>query len=720
MRTRIAFGLLTAGVLAIGSAVVMAQSQVASPVADAAKAGNIVKVRALLQQGVDASAPQPDGMTPLHWAAERGDKAMADALILGGANVSAVTRLGQYTPLHLAARNGSGPVVRSLTKAGAKASVLTSSGATPLHFAAEAGSADAINALADAGADVNAKESENGQTPLIFAASAGNVDAMKALIKRGADVNLPSKMVDLAKEQALTRQSATIRRQVLNSMVPQGTPPTASQQQAAVQAAREYYATGKLPPAPAATAGAGGPGGGGGGGGRGGGRGGAGGGAAAADDPAALAAAGGGFAGRGSLQGITDPNNTEGPSLSSNAKGGLTPLHHAAREGYTAAITALLDAGADINKKSSDGNTPLLVALINGQFDVAMQLVEKGASVNTPGDAYGITPLWAAVNSRWQPRTRYPQPQEMDYQKATYLDVMKALLEGGADPDARVKGHPWFMVYSDCGNANCGLSNVTGSTAFWRAAYGTDVNAMKLLVKYSADPNIPTMAAGGGGRGGGGGGAAGFAGRGGGAGGPDAPAGAAPAPAQAAQGSGATPPVAGGAAPAPGGGAAQFGGRGGGGGGAAGGGRAGGPGGAGGPDPSGLPPVPAGGPGVPPLHAAAGAEYGEGFAGNAHRHAPEAWLAAVKYLVEELHMDVNSRDDGGYTPLHHAAARGDNEVILYLVSKGADVKAVSRRGQTTADMANGPVSRITPMPETIALLEKLGSANSHKCASCTP
>jgi ankyrin repeat protein len=82
---------------------------------------------------------------------------------------------------------------------------------------------------------------------------------------------------------------------------------------------------------------------------------------------------------------------------------------------------------------------------------------------------------------------------------------MKALLEAGADPDARVKGHPWYMVYSGCGNGNCGLSNVTGSTAFWRAAYGTDVEAMKLLVKYGADPNIPTMAAGGGGGGRGGG-----------------------------------------------------------------------------------------------------------------------------------------------------------------------------------------------------------------------
>ena len=120
-----------------------------------------------------------------------------------------------------------------------------------------------------------------------------------------------------------------------------------------------------------------------------------------------------------------------------------------------------------------------------------------------------------------------------------------------------------------------------------------------------------------------------------------------------------------------------------------------------------------------PLHAAAGA-HGEGFAGNAHRHAPEAWLASVKYLVEEMGADVNMRDDGGYTPLHHAAARGDVEVINYLVSKGADVKAVSRRGQTTADMANGPVSRISPYPEALALLVKLGAINNNKCASCNP
>jgi hypothetical protein len=135
-------------------------------------------------------------------------------------------------------------------------------------------------------------------------------------------------------------------------------------------------------------------------------------------------------------------------------------------------------------------------------------------------------------------------------------------------------------------------------------------------------------------------------------------------------------------------------------------------------DHSGLSPMPVGGAGVPPLLAAAGVGYGEGFAGNAHRFAPVGMLAAVRYLVEELGADVNAVDHDGNTAVHHAAARGDNEMITYLVSKGADVKKVNRGGQTTLDMANGPVQRVQPYPETIALLERLGAKNNNRCVSC--
>jgi ankyrin repeat protein len=128
--------------------------------------------------------------------------------------------------------------------------------------------------------------------------------------------------------------------------------------------------------------------------------------------------------------------------------------------------------------------------------------------------------------------------------------------------------------------------------------------------------------------------------------------------------------------------------------------------------------VPDGGPGIPPIVAAAGVGYGQGYAANDQHHAPDGWLPTVQFLVEELHADVNARDSNGFTALHFAAARGDNAMIRYLVSKGADVKAVARNGQTTADMANGPVQRISPFLDTVALLESLGAKNNHKCVAC--
>lgn len=617
------------------------QAQTA-PVADAARRGDLAAIRTLAGQGADVNASLGDGMTALHWAAERGDDAAVAVLLAAGADVSVRTRIGDYTPLHLASRTGSATAVAALLTAGAKAdATTTTSGVQPIHLAAGSGSVAAVTALLDKGAGINVREKEWGQTPLIFAAAANRPNVVRTLISRGADVSLKTNALDISRFSTEARQAQTLQRNILRAAVPAGAEPTPSQWQASVEAVREFYATGKLPAPPAAAAA--------------GGRGGAAaapGAAATPATPAAQAAPAGRGAGTG---GAPRDVNEDGPPPNIAAKGGLSALHHAARQGYVDVAVALLDAGASLDEKTGDGHSPLLVALINGQFDVAMQLITRGADVNLASDSHGVTPLWATINARWQPRTRFPQPQEMDAQQADYITVMNALLDRGADPNARIRVHPWYMVYTDCGNANCGLSNSSGATAFWRAAYGLDVDAMRLLVARGADPTVPTMAQRAGGRGGG---------RGGGAAAP----GATPA----------APPL----------------------------------------DPSGLPPVPFGGPGVYPLHAAAGAEYGEGFAGNAHRHKPEGWLAAVKYLVEEIGADVNARDNDGFTPMHHAAARGDNEMIHYLLSKGADPLAVSRRGQTTVDMANGPVSRISPFPETIKLLESLGAKNNNRCQSC--
>lgn len=586
-----------------------------APVADAAMKEDVAQVRALLHSGADVNAAQGDGMTALHWAAEHGNVELADMLLYAGANVAAVTRLGDYTPLHLAARSAHGAVVHRLIDAGADVEAKTSTGAvTPLHFAAGAGSVDAVTALLAAGASVDEVERGRGQTALMFAAAAGRADVIRQLLAAGADPSITSTVIDIPAVAAADRAAGEVRDRVLATFrgdQPAGTSwqPTPAEVQAAVETANA--ARQRVDPR--------------------GGRDGSSGEPAEYDpDLGQLAVTSGGEPGEYSNS-YTDLVYRQG---------GLTALHYAVREGRADAAFALLDAGADIDQRTAgDLTSPVLMAAINGYFDLALDLLDRGADPNLQSHA-GLTPLYAAINTYWAPKARYPQQQAYRQQQATHLDVMKAMLEAGADPNVRLTKHLWFMEYT--------FSQLDvdtrGATPFWRAAYALDLPAMKMLVAYGADPNVPTKKA----------------------------------PAR------------------------RF--------------RRGG--GDDGPDPSGLPPVPEGGPDVYPIHAATGHAYGTGFAGVSHRHAPDAWLPAVKYLVEELGADVNARDANGFAPLHWAASRGDNEVILYLVEKGADPTVVARSGQTTADMANGPVQRISPFPETIELLESLGAKNNHNCVSC--
>ena len=90
-------------------------------------------------------------------------------------------------------------------------------------------------------------------------------------------------------------------------------------------------------------------------------------------------------------------------------------------------------------------------------------------------------------------------------------------------------------------------------------------------------------------------------------------------------------------------------------------------------------------------------------------------MPALRYLVEELDADVTLRDYLGYGTIHAAAGRGMNDVILYLLDKGADPLVVGRKGLTSVDLANGPVNGLSPYPATIQLLESLGAINHNFC-----
>jgi uncharacterized protein len=549
-----------------------------SSVVEAAMQGNKDAVRTLLKQGADVNTAQGDGMTALHWAAQKGDLELAQTLLFAGANIRATTRVGGYTPLLIASRNGHAALVDALLAGSADPNLATSNGATPLMMAAQGGNAEVVKALIARGADVNAKEKVKNETALMIAASYGRADVIRALTAHGADLAATTKVLDMA---------------VFNKE--EGERLAQFQQQQAAQAA------------------------------------------AAGRGNAAAPEGRRGF----------NPNAKPGIERQYNYTelvaywGGMSAVHFAAREGRIEALKALVDAKADVNQQVvGDNSTPMLIATINGHFDLAKYLLDQGADPNLAAHN-GVTPLYAALNVQWAAKALYPQPRAYEQQHASYLDLMAALLDKGADPNVRLTKKVWYAQYDF---DQSGLDEA-GSTPFWRAAYASDIDAMKLLIARGADPNIPTMRT----------------------------------PGRVRTGDVGERVLA---------------------------------------DVAPTPPIPVGGPGIAPLLAAAGQGYGEGFAANHHRYAPGGMLAAVKYLVEELHADVNVRDHEGNTAIHHAAARGDNEMILYLVSKGADPKIVNRAGQTTVDLANGPVQRITPFPETIKLLEGMGVKNNHKCVGC--
>jgi ankyrin repeat protein len=539
-------------------------------------------------------------------AAMQRNGAAVRALLKEGADVNGAQGDGM-TALHWAAANGDTETARMLIAAGANLRAMTRiNGYTPLFLASREGNAAIVGALLDAGASAKTT-STTGSTPLMLAAASGNTETITRLLDAGAEIDAKE---HARGQTALMFAAAMNRVEAIKVLARRG---------ASVKATSKvvdlYELTRDEPSGPGQ------------GGGTGAGRGGA----------AAPAAAANAAPRRPQVAGLDRGYNyTELIAY----QGGMTPLLFTAREGHVAAAVELLEAGADVNQpRDGDQTTPLLMAAINGHFDLAKLFLDRGADPGLAGEN-GATPLYAVLNCVYAQKSNYPQPRGFTQQKLTYLEIMTALLDKGADPNARLKKKVWYSGY------NSDLSGVdeSGATPFWRAAYASDVDAMRLLHARGADPFVPTIKPGG-----------------------------------RPQFGDSTREVK---------------------------------------DVSGLPPVPVGGPSVTPLMAATGVGYAEGFAANSHIIHAAGWMPAVKYLVEEIGADVNAKDHLGNTALHNAASRGDLEMILYLISKGADVKAINREGQTTADMANGPVQRTQPYPEAVELLVKLGAKNNNKCVSC--
>lgn len=158
---------------------------------EAVRAQDRPRAAALVKQGADVNAAQPDGATALHWAVHWEDVDLADLLITAKANVNAANDLG-VTPLVMAATSGNPRLVERLLAAGANANAALESGETALMLAARAGSVPAVKALLGRGARVDAREGTRGQTALMWAIVNRHSEVTRLLIEAGADVNLRS------------------------------------------------------------------------------------------------------------------------------------------------------------------------------------------------------------------------------------------------------------------------------------------------------------------------------------------------------------------------------------------------------------------------------------------------------------------------------------------------------------------------------------------------
>lgn len=178
----------------------------ATPMSIAAEHGDTAIMQALLAAGGNSESPNSEGQTLLMAVARTGNTATARLLLERGANINAIESWGGQSALMWAAAQRQGAMVRLLAERGAdvdarskdhdwprwitsepRVKSLDPGGYTPLLYAAREGCRECVAALLDAGADINLTDLW-GQTPLLMALLNLHYDTAAFLIERGADI----------------------------------------------------------------------------------------------------------------------------------------------------------------------------------------------------------------------------------------------------------------------------------------------------------------------------------------------------------------------------------------------------------------------------------------------------------------------------------------------------------------------------------------------------
>jgi ankyrin repeat protein len=329
-----------------------------------------------------------------------------------------------------------------------------------LMLAARNGNPEAIQRLLASGAEVNLREPIRGTTALMWAVEQRHPAAVKALLDGGADFAMKSAGAGLPRNYMSGRvNTAAVEAAALRHMRAAAAGRTYEEQLKVEGIGGRFGGTDRSQ-LQAGQAGQGQRG-----------RGQRGGQQAGAQPAAATAPAG-----------EDDDQDVIVAGLVGTGGGGLTALVLAAREGDMESAKLLLDKGANVNQTTEYGWTPLLTATNNRHYKLAEYLIERGANVNQANKG-NWTPLYLAADNRNIEGGDFPVPKP----DKDHLEFIKFLLDHGANPNALAKDNTltrtiftmqWFFE--------------AGATPFVRAAQSSDVELLKLLLKYGADPMLRT------------------------------------------------------------------------------------------------------------------------------------------------------------------------------------------------------------------------------------